>query len=46
MPNVGGELEGDSTGIYLCFEYGRLINLKLDEFNGIVEELAYTYLEW
>ena len=45
LPNVGGISE-DSTGIYLKFENDKVVDLRIDEFNGIVHEMIEVYLDW
>jgi len=36
----------DSTGLYLFFENGKLINSKLDEFNGFGNDLIDNEANW
>ena len=48
MPNVIGENPKfiDNTGIKWYFENNKLIDVKIDDFNGIIEEQLELYSQW
>lgn len=48
MPNVNSkDLNNvDNTGISWYFEDNAVIDIKIDDFNGIIEEKVELYLEW
>jgi hypothetical protein len=48
MPNATGENldDIDNTGIRWYFENNKVVDVRIDDFNGIIEEQVELYLQW